>query len=93
MQITSLLENQIDADLWINKISTFLYSEEGRKTYEEYFNHNILSFAKFHKGIFADYINKANDEKLKTNLRKSMTCLTRFGTHKTMNKTDKFCWQ
>ena len=70
MQITSLLENQIDADLWINKISTFLYSEEGRKTYEEYFNHNILSFAKFHKGIFADYINKANDEKLKTNLRK-----------------------
>ena len=70
MQINSLLENQIDADMWINKISTFLYSEEGRKTYEEYFNNRILSFAKFHKGIFADYINKANDEKLKLNLRK-----------------------
>ena len=51
MQINSLLENQTDADLWIKNISTFLYSQEGRKAYEEYFNVGINSFAKSSVGI------------------------------------------
>lgn len=75
MQINSLLENQTDADLWIKNISTFLYSQEGRKAYEEYFNGGINSFAKYYKGIFADYINRASDEKIKLNLRKTYDML------------------
>lgn len=71
-QINNFLENQINPNSWIEQLSTFLYSHEGKQLYREFFNKEIIDFASHHKNVFAGLINNAGEEreKLKINLRK-----------------------
>lgn len=85
-QISDILENQIDPKAWVETTSTFLYSDEGEKLYENYFNKKLIDFAEKNKRIFAQLIQDGgNREKLKINLRKIYDALD------LIKKENNFC--